>query len=121
MVTEEGFAPAWEGYHTLYMNGIYAYIPVELVQEAGAEAYAQWDGFAGYNAYLYDNYLMQGEGKRLNVNTAITVLWDGGDYYLVSVNEEIGYLPVSEANQNRYATGGGGGGGGGGDWTPPAL
>ena len=119
VVSVEGFAPVWEGYHALYINGIYAYIPETFVKEEGEEDYVQWDGFAGYNAYLYDNYLMQGEGKRLNVNTAVTVIWDGGDYYVVSVNEAIGYISVSEVGQNRYATGGGGESGG--DWTPPAL
>ena len=99
---------------------MYAYLPKNLARLEGEEAYAQWDGFAGYNAFAYDNRLLQGEGTKLQVNTSVTVLWDGGDFYVVSINGEIGYMVVSEIGQNRFATGGGGGGGGG-DWTPPAL
>jgi len=119
VVTEEGFAPVWEGYHTLYLDGFYAYTPKNLLTLEGEEAYAQWSGFAGYNAELYDNYLLQGDCEKLYVNTAVTVLFDGGDFYIVSVNEEIGYMAVKAVGKTRYSTGGGGGGGG--DWTPPAM
>jgi len=120
VVAEEGFAPAWEGYYTLYLDGMYAYLPKNLAQLEGEEAYAQWDGFAGYKAVVYDNRLMQGEGVKIGVNTYVTVLWDGGDFYVVSINGDVGYMVVEEVGQNRFATGSGGGGGGG-DWTPPAL
>ena len=122
VVAEDGFAPEWEGYYTLYLNGLYAYLPRNLAQPEGEEAYAQWNGFAGYKAVVYDNRLMQGEGVKIGVNTSVTILWDGGDFYVVRVNGEVGYMAVSEIGQSQYATGGGGGGGNsGGDWTPPAL
>ena len=121
VVAEEGFAPAWEGYYTVYVNGMYAYIPAELALAAGEEPAEQQDGFAGFSAVVYDNYLLQGEGKQIPVNTAVTVLWDGGDFCVVSINGEIGYMASPSIGQSRFSTGGGGGNSGGGDWTPPAM
>ena len=120
VVAEEGFAPPWDGYYTLYLDGLYAYLPRNLALAEGEEAYAQWDGFAGYKAVAYDNRLMQGEGVKIGTNTSVTILWDGGDFYVVSIDGDVGYMAVSEIGQSRYATGGGGGNTGG-DWTPPAL
>ena len=121
VVAEEGFAPEWEGYYTLYIDGLYAYLPKNLVQMEGEEAYAQWDGFSGYNASVYTNRLMQGEGMKIGTNTTVTILWDGGDFYVVSINGDIGYMVVDQVGTTPFATGGGGGGNSGGDWTPPAL
>ncbi len=120
VVLEEGFAPAWEGYHTLYFDGLYAYMPMEFALMNGEEAYASWDGYAAYGSRIYDNYLLQGEGKQLAMNTIVTVLWDCGGVYVVSVNGEIGYMANSVVSQNRIYTGGGGGGGGA-EWTDPVL
>ena len=86
----------------------------------GEDAYAQWEGFSGYNASVYTNRLMQGEGMKIGINTTVTILWDGGDFYVVSINGDIGYMVVDQVGTTPFATGGGGGGGGG-DWTPPAL
>ena len=120
VVSEEGFAPAWEGYHTLYLDGFYAYMPMNLALASGEEAYTQWSGYSGYSACVYDTYLLLGESVALATNTQVTVLWGGGDYYVVSIGDDIGYMAVEKVGESRYATGGGGGGGGG-DWTPPAL
>lgn len=119
VVAEEGFAPDWEGYYTLYLNGLYAYLPKNLALAEGEEAYAQWDGFTGYNAKVYDNRLLQGEGVKVKTNTSVTVLWDGGDFYVVCIEGDVGYVLLEEVGQNRFTTGGGGGDGG--DWTPPVL
>ena len=119
MVTEEGFAPAWDGYYTLYMNGLYAYLPQNMALQDGEEAYAQWNGYASHSARRYDNALLRGEGKTVTVNTAITVLWDGGDFYVVNVDGAICYMAVSQVGTSKFSTGGGGNSGG--DWTPPAM
>ena len=119
VVVEEGFATAWEGYYTLYLDGMYAYLPQHLALAEGEEAYSQWDGFAGYSASVYDNYLLQGDGVKIGVNTTVTVLYDGGYFYVVSIGGDIGYMALKQVGTNRFATGGGGGGGG--DWTPPAM
>jgi len=118
VVAEEGFAPAWDGYYTLYLNGLYAYLPQNLALLEGEASYEQWNGFTGYSGAIYDNFLLLGEGKNTALNTSVTVLWDGGEFYAVSVNDAIGYMAKDQISPNRYATGGGGGGG---DWTPPAM
>ncbi len=120
LVAEEGFAPEWEGYCTLYFDGLYAYMPAEFVLPDGDEAYEAWSGFACYGAQVYDNYLLRGTGKPIYLNTLVAVLWDCGDFYVVSVHDEIGYMAADMVSKNLIATGGGGGGGDV-DWTPPAL
>ncbi len=62
------------------LDTLYAYLPENLALAEGEEAYAQWDGFAGYDPRVYDNYLLQGEGTRVNTNTKVTILWNGGDW-----------------------------------------
>ena len=122
VVTEEGFAPAWEGYYTLYLDGIYAYLPMNLAWMEGEEAFQQWEGFSGYSAKLYGNFYLQGEGKILNTNTNLTVLWDGGSFYLVSTADgTVGFMSTGDVGTTRYATGGGGNGGGGQEWSDPVL
>lgn len=121
VVAEEGFAPEWDGYCTLYLDGLYAYVPAEFVLQDGDEAYEVWSGYAVYGARVYDNYLLRDAGKTVNLNTLVAVLWDCGDFYVVSVNDEICYMATSAVSKTLIATGGGGGGGGDTDWTPPAL
>ena len=119
VVTEEGFAPAWDGYYTLYMNGLYAYLPQNMALLDGDEPYEQWSGYAAHSARSYDNALLRGDGKSVAVNTAVTVLWDGGDFYVVDIKGEICYMASSQIGTGKFSTGGGGDSGG--DWTPPAL
>lgn len=119
VVTEEGFAPAWDGYYTLYMNGLYAYLPQNLALLDGEEPFEQWNGYASGSARRYDNALLRGDGKSVSVNTTVTVLWDGGEFAVVSIDGEICYMASSQIGTSKFSTGGGGGGGG--DWTPPAM
>lgn len=119
VVTEEGFAPAWDGYYTLYMNGLYAYLPQNMALLDGDEPYEQWNGYASHSARRYDNALLRGDGKSVTVNTTVSVLWDGGDFYVVSINGEICYMAPSQIGTGKFSTGGGGDSGG--DWTPPAM
>lgn len=118
VVAEEGFAPAWDGYYTLYLNGLYAYLPQNLVLLEGEAPYEQWSGYTGYSGAVYESYLLLGDSKNVNLNTSVTVLWDGGEFYVVSINDAIGYMAKDKVSPNRYVTGGGGGGD---DWTPPIM
>ena len=119
VVAEEGFAPIWDGYYTLYMNGLYAYLPQNMALLDGATPYAQWNGYASHSARRYDNALLRGDGKSVTVNTAVTVLWDGGDFYVVNIDGAICYMATSQIGTSKFSTGGGNSGGG--DWTPPAM
>ncbi|MGM9549228.1 MAG: hypothetical protein ACI3V5_05230 [Faecousia sp.] len=135
VVVESGFAEEWEGYATVMMDDLYAHVPETLIQRKGEEAYAQWDGFAKYNTMFYDNFYLQGEGKRLNTNTAIHVVADLDTCYLVTVDESFGYVAKTMVSEKKIVTkkapvesGGGGGGssgsgggGGGQEWSDPVL
>lgn len=135
VVVESGFAEDWEGYATVMMDDLYAHVPEALIQRKGEEAYAQWDGFAKYNTMFHDNYYLQGEGKRLNTNTAIHVIADLDTCYLVTVEDDFGYVPKEMVSEKRIVskkapaesggsgggTSGGGGGGGGQEWSDPVL
>lgn len=118
VVTEEGFAPAWDGYYTLYMDGLYAYLPQNMALLDGEEPYEQWNGYTSHSAVRYDNPLLRGDGKKVAVNTWVTVLWDGGDFYVVDINGEICYVATSHIGGNKFYISGGNSGG---DWTPPAM
>ena len=121
VITQEGFAPAWEGWHSVYLKGFCVYVPQGLLQDPSAGDFAQWDGYSAYSTKIYDNYLLLGEpAKVLTVNTLVTVLWDTGMSLVISVDGEIFYADAADFSTTRRSTGGGGGGGGG-EWTPPAL
>ena len=135
VVVESGFAEDWEGYATVMMDDLYAHVPETLIRRKGEEAYAQWDGFAKYNTMFYDNFYLQGEGKRLNTNTAIHVVADLDTCYLVTVDESFGYVAKTMVSEKRIVskkapvesgggggdTSGGGGGSGGQEWSDPVL
>ena len=124
VVTEEGFAPAWEGYHTLYLNGMYAYMPMDLSLMPDAEPFAAWDGYSASKTDVYADYTLTGEPlTRLKVNTKITVLWETDSCYVIRYEESIGYIAKDKADTDKYYTGGGSSSGSssGGIWTTPVL
>lgn len=132
IVAEEGFAPALPGYLTILVDDAYAYIPEAWVHRDADPAFESWDGFAGYNCYLYDNYLLKGKAvKQINGNTALTVLWTAGDVSVIRVGDTIGcvstdtlrttWIPTQKPQEGGSSSGGSSGGGGGGEWTPPAM
>jgi uncharacterized membrane protein YgcG len=129
VVTEEGFAETKEGYVTLYLDGLYAWVAESLVAEEGAEAYAQWDGYARWSAAVYDNFHLIGSPvDKLNTNTKIHVVHELDNCYMVQVGEVTGFMAKDMISKTRYSSGGGssdggsgGGGGGGGDWSPPQM
>lgn len=135
IVAEEGFAPELPGYTTILEDDIYAYIPTAWISREGEEEFSSWDGFAGYNCYLYDNYELCGKPVRqVYANKNITVLWNAGEVLLIRVGEELGYIHTNTARttripKNNSGDGSGGGsfgggsssGGGGAQWTPPAM
>lgn len=127
VIVEEGFAPQWEGYHTLYLGDFCAYMPAVLTLTEEEDTYETWDGYAAYGSDVYDNYQCQGDGKRLGVNTVVTVLWHGGEFCVVSVNGDVGYMDADQISSTPYYTGGGNAGSGSNDtesdseWTPPAM
>ena len=138
IVAEAGFAENREGYATVYLDGLYAYVPQELVLTQEAEAYEAWDGYSRWNGVVYDNFYLLGDPiDKLYTNVKVHVIAELENCYLVEVNEVTGYMNKEVVSQTRISTGGGnsasGGSGGGGnsggggssgggaEWSPPAL
>lgn len=123
IVNEEGFVEAKEGWYVVYHEGLYGYVRQILIRQDGEEVYAEWDGFAQYQAPLYDNYYLTGEPvSKLTANASVHILADLGNCYLVTNGENIGYMAKETVSQSFINYGGGGDGGDtGGDWTPPAM
>ena len=120
VVTEPGFAEEKDGFHTVYLDGLYAWVPESLARMDGEEAYAEWTGYSRFNAVVYDDLWLLGEpSDKLNVNAEVTVLFELETGYYVTVNGAAGFMAKDMVSPNRIAAGGGGGGGG--EWTPPAL
>ena len=138
MVAEDGLAENREGYVTVYLDGLYAYVPQKLVLTQEAEAYEAWDGYSRWNGVVYDNFYLLGDPiDKLYTNVKVHVIAELENCYLVEVNEVTGYMSKDLVSQTRISTGGrnsdsggsggggnsGGGGssGGGAEWSPPAL
>lgn len=123
IVNEAGFIDEKEGWYGIYYEGVYGYVRQSLIRMDGEEAYTQWDGFAKYQAQMFDNYYLGGEAiAKLSSNAGVHILEDLGNCYLATSGEYTGYIAkdmVSETKINYNS--GGGGGNSGGDWTPPAL
>lgn len=92
----------------------YGIIEKRLVRMDGAEAYAQWNGYAYSGAKLCNNYHLLHEGvQELAMNTQILVLDSLGDCCVVQVGETIGYMRLDEISHNyiQYTPGGSSDGG----------
>ena len=119
VVAEEGFAENWEGFVTVYMDGLYAYVPQELVRPEGSEPYEAWNGYSKWNGTVYNNYHLLGNPVvTLNANVKILVLEELEDCYLVQVNAVTGFMNKNLVSKDKIAVGGTGGGD---EWSPPAL
>lgn len=124
IVNEEGFIDEKEGWYGIYHEGMYGYVRQNLIRKDGEEAYAEWDGFAKYQAQLFDNYYLNGEPvSKLASNANVHILEDLGHCYLAPSGEYTGYIAKDMVSQTRtnYNSGGSSGESSGGDWTPPAL
>ena len=127
-VLESGGAPELPGYTAiLESDGTTAYIPTAWL--ADAQTFTPWEGYAGSNCKLYEDYLISGkEVKTLYTNKPLTVLWDSGLTALVQADGERFYAASTTLRQTPLVvppapeSGGSSSSGGGSDlWTPPAL
>ena len=127
VVTEEGFAETKEGYVTLYLDGLYAWVEETLVKQDDAATYEEWVGYARWSAVVYDNlHLLGSPADKLNTNVKIQVMAELDHCYMVQVGETTGFMEKDMVSKYPYSSGGssddgGSGGGGGGEWTPPAM
>ena len=133
LVLDAEAAPEIPGYALILEDGVFAYIPVDWVEKPGDEGFEPWEGYAGYQCKLYDNFELAGKSLgQLNGNKKITVLWKSGDVLLVESESGVSYIAESTArttpiprssggSSGSGSSGGGSGGSGGGSWTPPKL
>lgn len=121
MVAEDGFAKNWDGYVTVYLNGLYAYVPEALVLVEG-KTYEAWDGYSYWNGVVYDNYYLLGDPiDKLYTNVQVHVIAELENCYLVEVNGTTGYMGKDLVSHSRIPTGGETGSGTGEEWSPPVL
>lgn len=123
----------WEDYITVLVEDVQTHVQASLLRKAGEEPYQEWDGYAKKDTVLYDNFYLQGKGKTLSTNTKIHVVADLETCYLVTVNEEFGYIGKTMVSKTRtvvytdpWQSGGGGSSSGGGttgrqEWSDPVL
>lgn len=122
IITEPGFLEEKDGWHGVYLNGLYGYVRKNLTAQEGAEMYEQWQGYSKKNAPLFDNYYLSGKQlKKLSVNTNVQVICDLQWCYLVQIGEDFGYIAKDQVSETKIKTSSGGSSNSGGDWTPPAL
>ena len=115
LVAEAGFAEDREGYLTVYINGLYAYVPQGLVRQEGAEAYEEWEGYSQRNGGVYDNFYLLGEPlDKLSTNKRVRVLEELETCYLVEVGETTGYMRKDMVSKSKIETNTE-------EWSPPAL
>lgn len=131
IVAEPGAAEERKGYCTVWIDGLYAYIPENLIRPEGEQGYSEWDGFAKYGAGLYGDFYLQKNEKSLSVNAEIHVLEDLRTCYYVRVGEDFGYMEKSLVSREKIqvsipddSAGGQGTGGesySGQEWSDPIL
>lgn len=120
VVVEEGYAESKDNCLTVYMNGLFAYVPTALVRRADEPAYTAWDGYAQYNAELFENlYLLGDPMNRPVVNTVVRVVEELEYCYLVQIGDISGYMAKEMVSVNKVHIDTSGGSGG--DWTPPIM
>ena len=120
IVNEDGFIEEKEGWYGIYQDGLYGYVRENLIRKDTEEAYSPWNGYAKYQAKLFDDYYLNGDPvSKLTTNAEVQVLEDLGWCYLVSTGSTTGYMAKDTVSQTRITYSGGGGGGE--SWTPPAL
>ena len=119
VVAEEGFAESWEGYHTIWLDGLYAYVEKTMTLGAGEVPMEAWDGYAKYKAALHDNYWLLGEAiQDLKTNTAVHVIDELPDSYLVEVDGVLGFIAKDMVSKTKIT---GGSGNSSSEWSPPAM
>ena len=78
---------------TVYLDGLYAEVSGNYVRTEGEDEYASWAGRSRSIATVYSDMWMLGSPcDRVNANTAVTVLYELEDCYLVEVNGMMGYM-----------------------------
>lgn len=82
-----------DGYWTVCLDGLYAEVADVYICTAGEAAYPVWEGRTTEIVPLYDDFWMLGSPcGMLNGNTAVQVLCELENCYLVEAGDQTGYL-----------------------------
>lgn len=118
VITEEGFAEVKDGWHAVYLDGVYGYVRQNLTAMEGAEPYTPWEGYAKGKTGAYTNYYLTGEpAETLGNNTKVTVLYDLEFCYLVQIGDNIRYLDKELVSQKKWSSGSSGSA----EWSDPVM
>lgn len=118
VIAEEGFAEVKDGWHAVYLDGVYGYVRQNLVFMEGAEVYTAWEGYAKSKTGAYTNYYLTGEAaESLSSNTKVTVLWDLDFCYMVQIGENIRFLDKELVSEKKWSSGSSGGA----EWSDPVM
>ena len=88
---------------------------MQLLRFAGEEQPESWIGYTHWNAGLYETYELCGEPLALlKTNTQVEVLEELEDCYMVTLEEQTGFIAKDQLSKwpIRYSSGGGSSGGG---------
>lgn len=118
-----------EDYCLLYLNGLYAYVQIPMLQLPGSQPYEAWDGYVGVNAKCFGNFNLTGDPMTgIWTNVPVRVLADLGDCYLVEINANIGYMAKDSVSKTQIPIYSGGSDSsdsssdsGGKEWSDPVL
>lgn len=133
VVVEHDTAENKEGYYTVYLKGLFAWVEEDLIHIDGEETmYEAWEGYSRNKAEVYDNFhMIRTPLNTLKTNKKVLVVEELEDCYMVEVDDVIGFMAKDKVSKTRIKTGGTGGSGGSGssggssggsvEWTPPVL
>ena len=94
-----------EGFCTVYENGSYGYIPLELLRMPGEKSYEAWTGYVQWPGELYDNYLLRGKPWRnVSGGRSIQILDELGNCYVAELEGKIVYIEKTHVGENAPAS-----------------
>ena len=108
VVQEAGYAESKAGFHTVYLDGLYAYVKEALVRTPDAEnTYEEWTGYSRWSAPVYGDFRLLGSPvDKLNTNAKVQVLYELDRCYMVQIGETIGFMEKEMVNNAPYSSGG---------------
>lgn len=101
-VVTAGEAPELDGYYTVLVDGMFGFVRKDLVEMPGDAMYEKWNGYARWNAVMFENMELDGEVvQKLFTNLKVTVLDEIENAYLVTVNGKNGYVQKDRISPNQ--------------------
>ncbi len=119
VITEDGFAQPWDGYLTVYIDGLCAYVQDGFVFGSDEEEYTPWTGYAALNAKVFTNFYLLGDAaNKPALNAKLEIVGELDNCYILAHQDGEAYIAKELVNKApvTYSSGGGGD-----EWSPPAM